>query len=200
MNFEDIQKAWVSPVNKPSEHETMKLKQELINGVRRRRRFDIIWLIQTSVMLIAATVVAIIAWRSGRSSSVAEWGAVLLLAVSWTCFLLIAWKRFIHRMPAAAMDQPISVAVRVALHDNRVARVINTVCVWLLALTVTVLPIVMSQLHAAGKASNRELLSMSVAFGVILLLFGAWLVWNRFRRLRPERERLEALLDPAAQQ
>jgi hypothetical protein len=195
MNFEDIQKAWVSPDNQPSENETMKLKQELINRVRRRRRFNIIWLVQTSVMLVAATIIAIIALQSNRTSIVAEWSAILMLVVSWTCFLLIAWKRF-HRKPAATMDQPIADAVRVALHDNRVARVVNTVCAWLLVLTVMVLPIVMFQLHAAGKASSRELLSMGIAFGGVLSLFGTWLAWNGIRRLGPEQRHLEALLDP----
>jgi hypothetical protein len=58
---------------------------------------------------------------------------------------------------------------------------------------IPILAIGIWQLHSAGKASTRELFSMGIFFGNVLLLCGAG-VFARYRfRLKPQHKHLKAL-------
>jgi len=50
------------------------------------------------------------------------------------------------------------------------------------------------QLQAAGKASPRELTSMAIFFGGVLLVSGAGVATRYFGRLLPQTKQLEELL------
>ena len=195
MNFAELQTIWNSPANRPNPAQREKLTQQLLAWVRRQRRHQFIWLTWTFAALTGITALA--GWLLFATSKVdlgMEWGLIPLLLLPW-CFAFLFLKRFLKPVdPLASGDMPIADALTRALKANEAAQFrLQTVGI-LYAIFIPVLATGIWQLHSAGKASTREIFSMCVFFGSVLLLCGAG-VFARYRlRLKPQHEHLKSLL------
>jgi hypothetical protein len=202
MNFAELQTIWNAPDNQPNAAQRERLTQQLLAWVRRQRRHQLIWLAWTFATLTAMTSLA--GWLLFATNKVdvgMEWGLIPLLLLPW-CFAVVFLKRFLKpEVSLATGDVPIADALTRALKANEAAQFRLRAVGMLYAIFVPVLAISIWQLHSAGKASIRELFSMAIFFGSVLLLCGAG-VFARYRfRLKPQHDHLKALLrhyeDPA---
>lgn len=195
MNFAELQSLWNSPGNQPNPADREKLTQQLLAWVRTQRRHQFVWLAWTFTALAAITALA--GWLLFATDKVdlgIEWGSIPLLLLPW-CFAFVFLKRFLKPAgPLASGDVPIADALTRALKANEAAQFRLRAVGILYAIFVPVLAISIWQLHSAGKASTRELFSMAIFFGSVLLLSGAG-VFARYRfRLKPQHNHLKALL------
>jgi hypothetical protein len=195
MNFAELETIWNAPANHPSAVQQQKLTKQLLTWLRRQRRHQLLWLVWTFGVL--AVITGFAGWLIFGTDKVhlrMEWGLIPLLLLPWA-FAFAFLKRFLK--PAASGcrgDVPIADALARAVEANEAAQSRLRAIGVLYVIFVPVLAIAMWQLHAAGKASSRELLSMSIFFSGVLLLSGAG-IFARYRfRLRPHHEHLKALL------
>lgn len=159
----------------------------------RRRRFQSIWLINTFVWLTIITVLAIRMVAIGQTTS-QEWGLFPLLLVPWA-FAINFLRRYLKPVaPTTRGEMSIVESLRAALASNRETRSHLKLVGVLYVIMIPLLALAMRQLHAAGKVSERELISMAFFFGAVLLLGGAGIAARYFARLQPQQKRLDALL------
>jgi hypothetical protein len=195
MNFAELQTIWNSPGNQPDPAQQERLTQQLLAWVRRHRRHQLIWLAWTFAALTVITALAgRLLFATNKVDLGMEWGLIPLLLLPW-CFAFVFLKRFLKPpVSIAPGDLPIANALTCALKANEAAQFRLRAVGILYAIFVPVLAISIWQLHSAGKASTRELFSMAIFFGSVLLLSGAG-VFARYRfRLKPQHNRLKALL------
>ncbi|HAB19132.1 MAG TPA: hypothetical protein PLX89_16320 [Verrucomicrobiota bacterium] len=194
MNFDELQQVWNSPRNHLPMAQQRALVETFSRQMIRRRRFQTFWLIHTFVGLTLITGLASVMIATGKTSSAQEWGLIPLLLVPWA-FAVHLLRRY--RQPAAPTargELPVSESLSLALESNQTAQSQSK---WVGALYLVMTPLLglaMQQLHAAGKVSSRELVSMAVFFGATLLFCGAIIAARHFGRLRPQQKQLEGLL------
>ena len=195
MNFADLQTLWNSSGNQPNPAQRERLTQHLLAWVRRQRRHQLAWLAWTFAALTAITAFA--GWLLFATEKVdlgIEWGSIPLLLLPWI-FAFVFLKRLLApTVSPVSGEVPIADALARALKANEAARFRLRAVGLLYAIFVPVLAISIWQLHSAGKASSREIVSMAIFFGSVLLLCGAG-VFARYRfRLKPQHHHLKALL------
>jgi hypothetical protein len=116
--------------------------------------------------------------------------------------LLLPWafaSHFLRRYlrpaaPIARGEVSVADAYRAALSSNRTEQSHLKLVGVMFALMIPVLAASLGQLQAAGKASGRELLSMGIFFGGVLLVSGAGIAARYFGRVLPQERQLNALL------
>ena len=195
MNFAELQTIWNSPGNQPNPAQRERLTQQLLAWVRRQRRHQLIWLAWTLAALTTITAFAgRLLFATDKVDLGIEWGLVPLLLLPW-CFALVFLRRFLKpAVSLASGDVPIADALTRAVKANEAAQSRLRAVGLLYVIFVPVLTISIWQLHSAGKASSRELGSMAIFFGAVLLLCAAG-VFARYRfRLKPQHHHLKSLL------
>lgn len=199
MNFADIQNAWQSPHNRPPAAELEKQKMEFIQTLHRRDRGFVIGLTLIIAGLVLMTVMLL------RNQMVAggtpagidfsqEWSVWLFFALPWigTAWVFFRYRRMLARQgdySASIVD-----SVRALAEQNRFAQAKTRL---ILALEIVALPIValvLQQLLSVGKMRPHEAKSGALLFGLAMLLAIGGMLWELFKKLRPEQQRLEALL------
>lgn len=194
MNLNEIQSAWNSPRNHLPTAEQQRLAGQFTRQMIRRRRFQIIWLINTFVWLTVITALAIWVVATGKANLRQEWGLFPLLIVPWV-FAIHFLRRYWNPVaPIVQGELSVADSMRAALGSNRMACSHLKLVGGLFAIMIPVLALTMQQLHAVGKVSSRELLSMAVFFGGVLLLSGAGIAARYFGRLLPQQRKLDGLL------
>ena len=194
MNLNEMQSAWNSPRNNLPTAEQQRLAQQFTRQMIRRRRFQTIWLISTFVWLTAITVLAIWVIAAGKVKLDQEWGLFPVLIVPWLFAFHFLRRHLKPVAPVTRGELSIAESVRVALVSNRTQQTHSKLVAGLFAIMIPVLALTVQQLHAVGKVSSRELLSMAVFFGGVLLLSGAGIAARYFGRLLPQQRKLNALL------
>jgi hypothetical protein len=194
MNFDEIQNAWNSPSNNLPTEQQRQLAERFTRQMKRRRRFQILWLANTFVSLTVITALAIRTIAAGKVQPAQEWGLFPLLIIPWA--FAIYFLRQHRKASAATKSGELSVfdAFRAALTSNRSSQ---SHLRWIGALYVIVIPVLMltmRQLHQVGKVSERELTSMAAFFGIALLAGGTGIALRYFAALRPQEKKLDALL------
>lgn len=199
MNFADIQNAWQSPHNQPTAAQREKQKMEFIQTLQRRDRGFVIGLtlifsglvmvtlfVLRNQMIDGGTPKGIDFWR--------EWSVVLLLALPWGAALWIVLRY--RRMLARQGDYSGSIAdsVRGLLEQNRFAQVRTRLILVLEVIVLPVLALVILQLEGVGKMRPHEAKSAAVFFGAAMLVAIGSMLWQLYRKLRPEEKRLATLL------
>ena len=194
MNLNEIQTAWNSPLNNLPNEEQQRLAGKFTRQMIRQRRFRSIWLINTFVWLSLITVLAIWAICIGKTKPGQEWGLIPLLAAPWT-FAIHLLRRHLKPGPANNRGE-LSVidSLRAALSSNRMEQSHLKRVLGLFALMVPLLGLSMWQLHKVGKVSARELESMAVFFGGIMLLSSAGIAARYLGRVLPQQRQLNTLL------
>ncbi|HLP77096.1 MAG TPA: hypothetical protein VK327_09270 [Candidatus Paceibacterota bacterium] len=194
MNFDEIQNTWNSPRNIPPTEQQQKLAEQFTRQMKRRRRFQAAWLVNTFVALTIITGIAVRVVARGRVDSAQEWALFPLLAVPWT-FAIVFLRRFLKPGDATQQGElPITDSLRNALAANRSSQTHLRLVGVLYAVFIPVLALTLRQMHAVGKVSAHELVSMIGFFGVALAISGVVVAVRYFAGLRPQEKRLTGLL------
>lgn len=199
MNFADIENTWRSPHNQPSRAEIETMKNEFTSELRRRRRGLIVFLIVVFAALTAITtlfgLMALGLTRGGDDFSFTrEWGAVIFLLLPWAAAVAIARRALRHHREHADPSRSIAESVRALLDENAAERARARTGAILHGVMLLVLPVVVWQLRAVGKAGDEILVPAFVVWPLIVggILVGMY--WHYRRKLLPRRRELEALL------
>jgi hypothetical protein len=201
MNFADIENVWRSPHNRPSPAELEKQKMKLVADLRRRRRGFAIFITLVFAVLAAMTgrLVFHVLWAAPSTSSdidfSQEWGVLLLFPLPWLAALFFYREYRRHRLRHVNAEQSIGASVRALLDENRLAR---TRLKWVSVLhgaVLLVLPLVVYQLRAVGKAGDEILLPAFVLWPAIAIGILLALRFHDRRTLLPRKLQLEALLN-----
>jgi hypothetical protein len=194
MNLNEMQNVWNSPRNNLPTEAQQSLANQFARQMIRRRRFQSLWLINTFVWLTLITVLAVRMLAIGQTMPGQEWGLFPLLLVPWG-FAIHFLRRYLKPvLPITRGETPIVDSLRAALASNQETRSHLKLVGVLYVIMIPLLALVMRQLHAVGKVSERELVSMAVFFGAVLLVGGIGIAARYFIRLQPQQKRLTALL------
>lgn len=194
MNLTEMQSAWNSPRNNLPTEEQQQLAQQFTRQMIRRRRFQAVWLINTFVWLTVITVVAFWTIAVGKVKPGQEWGLFPLLIAPWA-FAIHFLRRYLKPVAPITRGQlSVTDSFRAALSSNRTEKSHLKLVAGLFAIMIPLMAVSMQQLHAVGKVSSRELVSMAVLFGGTLLLSCAGIAARYFGRLLPQQRQLNALL------
>ncbi len=192
MNLNEMQNAWNSPQNRLAPHQEQ-LAANFARQMIRRRRFQAIWL---GNVFVAMSVITALAARSIALGKVdaTEWALVPLLLVPWG-FAIFFLKRFLsQRNPAKPGELAVADSLRTALASNLQSQNHLKWAGALYGIFIPVLALAIHQLHAAGKVSGRELVSMAAFFAGALLVGGTVVALRFFLGLRPQEKQLRGLI------
>lgn len=195
MNFADLQNIWASAHNVPSPAELAAQKARFVRTLERKRRGFFAFLALPVAALLVMT--ALVNWRTfGPSGATAgdEWAGPLLLLLPWTAVFVFIRLQIAHVRRHADYRESIPASLRALLDANRRAQLRATTILWLHVASLPLLALAISQLAEAGKLRPHELRSMAVFFGGLIVASIVGLLIVRTRKLRPRRERLQALL------
>ena len=198
MNFDELKADWNSPRNNLPTAQQHELAQRFARQMIRRRRFQAIWLANTFVWLAMITVLAIWNIAVGKMKPAQEWGLFPLLLVPWA-FAFHLLRHFRKPVPAAGGELPMLDTFRAALAANRANQSQLKLVGMLHAILVPLLALAVRQLHLAGKMSAKESTSMAIFFGATLLLCGAGIAAQYFRRLLLRQRQLDRLVAEGSQ-
>ncbi|HMJ90297.1 MAG TPA: hypothetical protein VK530_10795 [Candidatus Acidoferrum sp.] len=194
MNMDEMQSAWNSPRNNLPTGEQRRLAEQFTRQMVRRRRFQALWLINTFALLTIATALAARAVATGKAELAQEWALLPLLIAPWMFAIHFLRRHLKPGSPAPRGEVSVADSFRAALSSNRREQSHLKAVGVLFAIVIPLLAVSMQQLHAVGKASTRELTSMAVFFGGVLLLSSAGIAARYFGRVMPQQKRLSALL------
>jgi len=198
MNLNEMQNVWNSPRNNLPAEEQQHLAQRFTRQMIRRRRFQAIWLTSTFIWLTIITAVVLRIISLDKIKPGQEWALFPLLIVLWA-FAIHFLRRFLRPAAAKARGEiPIMDSLRAALVSNREARLHLKLVGVLYGIMIPLLVLAMHQLQTVGKASDRELISMAVFFGAVLLVCGVTILIRYFRCLQPQGHQLDVLLKQLA--
>lgn len=198
MNFADIENAWRSPHNRPSPAELKHQHMKLITDLRRRRRGFVLHLSLVLTFLIVVTGLIlrhlIVADPANQIDVAREWGAFLLLALPWIAAFAFVRQYWRHFAGHADYDRSIRAGVSALLDENRLSRTRVKVVALLHGLVLLILPVIVLQLRAAGKAGDEILVPAFVLWPLLAAGIGGALLYYYRRRLLPRKRELEVLL------
>lgn len=194
MNFDELQHAWNSPRNALPAEQQRALAEQFCRQMVRRRRFQTFWLIHTFVWLTLITALGFWIVAHGRVNPAQEWGLLPLLVLPWGFAFHFLRRHLQHVPPIAPGELSIVDSLRAALASNHTQQSHLKRVGALFVVMIPLLAVTMTQLHAVGKVSARELTSMACLFGITLLVCAAGMAARYFGRLLPERKQLEAVL------
>ncbi|MBL9211969.1 MAG: hypothetical protein JNL92_16035 [Opitutaceae bacterium] len=172
---------------------------QLITDLRRRRRGFVLHL---SLVVAMLSVVTSLTVRHLLSPDPAldpidlarEWGALVLLALPWAAAVLFVRQSWRHFAGHPRADHSIRASIRALLDENRLSRIRVKVVALLHGLVLLVLPVVVFQLRAVGKAGDEILVPAFVLWPLLAAGIGGALWYHDRKKLLPRKRELEALL------
>jgi hypothetical protein len=197
MNFADLEKTWRSPLNRPDAAALERMKQSFLNEHDRRRRANKRFLLIVGAVLTVITLrflgAALWSRGPGQVDFAREWGAVLFLLIPWAGVIILA-RHLSRHDRAHGRAGTIADGLRALLAENRVSRWRLRVVAGLHGAGLLVLPVVVYQLRAVGKAGDEILVPAFLIWPLIVAGILAALWWHDRRKLEPRRRELEELL------
>ncbi len=195
MNAPDLDTLWKSPQNQPSPDAMESLKQQLHRRLRGRYRSFLLITGNAAIWLIVVLVRLGHSLMSGGYLDLKrEWGALLLLALTLVVLTLF-WKQQIrHRRRHAAASLSIRASLEALVSENRLSRTRLKIVAVLQGAMLAVLPLVVFQLRAAGKAGGEIVVPFLVIFPLIIGAVLLGMFYHDRRHLRPRQKELEAML------
>jgi len=197
MNSADLECAWRSPRNSGDPKALAAAHDRLFADLHRRRRARrlCLALVLGALTLLSGRVV-LAAWPRGGTSTIhpaRDWASLLFLALPWTGFALLARQMRRHERGHQQPGETVGDTVRALLDENATARAGLRVTAGLLGATLLLLPFVVGQLRATGKAGDEILWPAFVGWPLLAGAILAALWWQDRYRLLPRRHQLEAL-------
>jgi len=199
MNFAEIQTTWRSPQNRPSPEQWEKMKMKFVTDLSKRHRAMVAFLTGLGVALVVFTVK--IGWQLIRPAAgtseidlAREWATIPFFALPWIgwIWMWVQYRR--HRANHPDYARSTAASVKALLDDNRFERARYKMIALLQVASVVVLPAVVMQLRAVGKAGDEILVPAFVIFPAIIIAVFAGSTWRYRRTLLPRKQELEALL------
>jgi hypothetical protein len=199
MNFAEIQNAWQSPHNQPSAAEREKERMNFITDLRRRHRANRIFLSLVLVPLVyfTAKVGLHLFWPDPELDKVdlrREWAIIPFFALPWIGWFAMLRLHRQHRSRSANYERSISASVAALLDENRTERMRYKFISALLITSAIVLPLIVWQLRAVGKAGDEILVPALVIYPAYVLIMLAWFAYTFRKKLDPRKQELESLL------
>ena len=192
MTNNDLDRAWNSPENNPSEQAPL-LAQQFLRGCQRRRQLERLWLIWTFVTL--ATISGFAAWlivATDRIQLEREWALLLLLIIPWG--FAGYFLRGFFKSPPSSKELSIKESFEASLVSNQAARKRLKTIGLLYLIMIPVLTISIQQLAITNKTRPHEQDSLIMFLAAVLLVSGGTMAVRYFRYLRPQGRKLEKLL------
>lgn len=199
MSFDDLQSVWRSPHNRPNAARLEEQKMKFTADLQRRRRGFRFFLVSVFAVLALTTGRLIVfAFTTGSAGGGVdfgrEWGAVPFLLLPWIAAVgfAVAYRR--HRARHPDHDRSLAAGVRALLDDNRLTRGRYKAVAWLHGAMLLLVPLVVFQLRAVGKAGHEIVVPAFVLWPLLLASILGAMRWHYRRRLVPRQRELEALL------
>jgi hypothetical protein len=200
MNFADIENAWRSPHNRPTTAEQEEIKMNFTADLRRRHRGFAVWITMVLAALSYISVRFIYFVVAGEPSGNGfdlrrEWSALVFFALPWIAAILFTREFRRHRARHPDYERTIVESLRASLDEIRLSvRRLKAISA-LLAVMALLMPLIVFQLRAVGKAGDEVLLPAFVIFPLFVLLeLGAFAFYYR-RKVQPRKRQIEALLE-----
>lgn len=199
MNFDDIQKTWQSPHNRPDRGELDQLKMNMITDLRKRRRSHLGLLVITLLPLLFVTFKIahhLIAPNPALDpvDLSREWAIVPFFLLPWVGWLILARVQRSHHRNHAHYDRSLQASVAALLDENRVERLRYRLVTALMILSVPALAIVVCQLRSVGKTGDEILLPAFVIYPLYVLIVIFWSGYHHRRKTLPRQRELESLM------
>jgi hypothetical protein len=199
MNFDDIQKTWQSSHNRPDTAQLEKGQMKFVTDLRRRRRGNLLFLGLVLALLLLLTVKlglhVLLPDPGAKTVDLGrEWGVIPFFALPWAGWLYMVRLHWRQHVRHPNYDRSISASVSALLDENGAERKRYKVIAGLLVLSAVMLPLIVYQLRAVGKAGDEILIPALVVYPAYVV---GVLVWSSFyyrRKLLPRKRELEALL------
>ena len=199
MNFDEIQQTWLSPQNQPSAAQLETDKMKFLAELTRRRRGSVLfmgWILLVLGFLTTKVLIQLF-WPDpsiDRIDLKQEWGVLLLFALPWLGLILFYRQYRRHRTQYQNGDRSIGDSLRALLDENQIAQAQGKWVARLNGAMLVLVPLLVYQLRAAGKAGDEILVPAFVLLPALLLGIHAAMRWHRRHRLQPRQRQLEALL------
>ena len=199
MNFAEIQATWQSPHNRPTPAQLDHQKMKFIADLRRRQRGQRTFLCVVLIPLVYITVKVVLHLVAPDPALSAidlnrEWAIIPLFALPWIGWLIMLRLHLRHRARSLHSERSISASVAALLDENRTERMRYKFIAGLLAASALVLPVIVYQLRAVGKAGDEIMVPALVIYPAYVLLLLAWLAYYFRKKLNPRKQELETLL------
>jgi hypothetical protein len=199
MNFAEIETLWRSPRNRPDTAGMEKQKMYFVALLKKRRRTALGLLGVTAVLpgyltLLVASHLLGFSPRFDRVDLGREWASVPFLFLPWVgwCALLCLYRR--HRARHRDYEGSVQASVQALLDENRTEQTRHKWIAGLLVASLALLPVIVAQLRAAGKAGDEILAPAYVIYPAYVLGILAWTAHSLRRKLLPRQRELEALV------
>lgn len=199
MNFADLQNAWQSPHNQPSPAQLEIMKQQFIaDHDRRRRGLKFFLFLVGSVLTVITLPLVVVAFTGGGDgndfNASREWGSLALLALPWVGLILFARQLSRHDRQHGAETKTVADSVRALLDENRMSAARLRIVAALHGALLVLLPLIVYQLRAAGKAGDEILMPAFVGWPLISIGILLAMRWHYRTKLMPRKLELERLL------
>jgi len=195
MTFEDLVPAWHSARNAPDPAQLARYKANIARHLSKEYR-DFVWHVGAAAALTIFLAGGFVQYvRSGGAFDLQhEWASIVFLLLPAGVALAFVRGFVRHRQQHPRYDGSIVEGLRALLDENRLARTRLRVSMAVLTGAMALVPLVTYQLQLAGKQRPHEAASMLAVFGVAYGVAMVWQIW-KYRRLAPERARLQDLLE-----
>jgi len=199
MNFDDIQRAWHSSHNRPSAAQLESEKMKFLTDLRQRNRGAVLfmlWILAVLTFLTGKVMLHLI-WPDPSKDAIdlsREWSVIPLFALPWLCLWVFFRKYRRYRVENAREELSIRATVRALLDENRLACERQKWVARLSLVMLLLMPLIVYQLRAVGKAGDEVLVPAFVMLPALLLCIFLAMSWHRRRTLVPRKLQLEALL------
>src|SRR5690606_16993436 len=171
-------------------------KTKFIADLRRRQRGQRIFLCLVLIPLVyisAKVGMHLVAPDPARSAidMNREWAIVPFFALPWIGWLIMLRLHLRHRARSLHSERSISASVAALLDENRTERMRYKFIAGLLAASALVLPVIVYQLRAVGKAGDEIMVPALVIYPAYVLLLLVWFAYYFRKKPRPRKRELE---------
>lgn len=199
MNFVDLENVWQSPYNHPSAAQIEKEKHRFVAELKHRHRRFVGFCVTILIVLLVITgafILELISPDVGNDpiDLVREWSLVPLFLLPWIGWGLMVWLYRRHRIRHPDYGSSIRATVRAMLDENSVERARTKLVAGLIAGLLVIIPLIVHQLQAVGKAGDEIVFPAFVLLPMLEVSILLALTFRYRRKLLPRRRQLESLL------
>lgn len=196
MNRHELENLWNTSENQPDPTGiTLEIGKHL-RRLRRRHRSLVVVLSLAGVWLTIMLVrLAFFVAGGGPLDPAREWGAAVMLLLPLMALIVLARQFRRHLQAHAAPERSIQASLLALLDENRLARRRVKVIGGLYAAVMLIMPLVVHQLQAVGKAGDEVRIPAFVMLPLLLLTLSGILLFHYRFRLLPRHRELRELLE-----